>query len=66
MSALQALSDALDAAHRRERDRLNEMSEMRTQMARLERRHEKDTQTIREQAALIDELADRPAREVAA
>lgn len=66
MTALQALSDALDAAHRRERGRLNEIAELRSDVARLERAYEKAHRDLAAMARLVDELGGRPVSEVAA
>ena len=64
MTAVEALSAALDQAATREQKHLDELSALRATVRALERRNEKLQDLLWEQARLVDELGSRPAREV--
>lgn len=65
MTALEALSAALDKATLRERRHLDEMAELRAEVARLERHNETLQNALWEQTRLVDELGSVPAKAVA-
>ena len=64
MTAVEALSAALDQAATREQKHLNELSALRATVRALERRNEKLQDLLWEQTRLVDELSHMPAREV--
>lgn len=65
MSAIDTLTQALDAATTREHRLLDELNAARVRIRALERGQERDTKLIAEQTELIDKLGRQPARAAA-